>query len=316
MLDIGWSELLVIAVVLIVVVGPKDLPPMLRAFGKMTTRLRKTAGEFRAQFDEALREADMDDVRRTIDDAQRLNPANALREAINPLRQMGADIRSDLQRSTQVDHFPEDDSSRLPLADEPARPMTAEDLPPLAPLGDTLAKPQLPGSAAAAPVTAPVVKAAEAVTPVEKAPVKRVRKPKSDATATEVLTSEVSAPKVAKTAKATKAKAVSKPVKNLKPAAVTAPITQASVDADIAVSDSSPKTTTRTKRPAPTKGLPETVAVPALKKKTVSRKKTVAGEATASQPESRAPDTEKQDTSKQDTGNQDTGKQDTSKGEA
>mgnify|MGYP006156745257 CR=1 FL=1 len=55
MLDIGWTELLVIAVILIVVVGPKDLPPMIRAFGKMTKRLRQTAGEFRAQFDEALR---------------------------------------------------------------------------------------------------------------------------------------------------------------------------------------------------------------------------------------------------------------------
>ncbi|BCH54648.1 Sec-independent protein translocase protein TatB [Agrobacterium vitis] len=284
MLDIGWSELLVIAVVLIVVVGPKDLPPMLRAFGKMTTRLRKTAGEFRAQFDEALREADMDDVRRTIDDAQRLNPANALREAINPLRQMGADIRSDLQRSTQVDHFPEDESSRLPLADEPARPMTAEDLPPLAPLGDTLAKPQLPGSAAAAPVTAPVVKAAETATPVEKAPAKRVRKH----AAPDVLTSEVSSPKVAK---AVKAKAVSKPVKNLKPAAVTAPVTQTSVDADIAVSDKgAPSKTTRTKRPVAAKGLPETAAVPELKKKTASRKKTVPGETMASQPEPRAED--------------------------
>jgi sec-independent protein translocase protein TatB len=102
MLDIGWTELLVIAIVLIVVVGPKDLPPMLRAFGKMTSNLRKMAGEFRSQFDEALRESDLDDVRRTISDAQRLNPTNALREAINPLRQMGQEIKADLQRSTQV----------------------------------------------------------------------------------------------------------------------------------------------------------------------------------------------------------------------
>lgn len=102
MFDIGWTELLVIAVVLIVVVGPKDLPPMLRAFGKMTANLRKMAGEFRTQFDEALREADLDDVRKTISDAQRLNPTNALREAINPLRQMGQDIRSDLQKATQL----------------------------------------------------------------------------------------------------------------------------------------------------------------------------------------------------------------------
>jgi sec-independent protein translocase protein TatB len=102
MLDIGWTELLVIAVVLIVVVGPKDLPPMLRAFGKMTSNFRKMAGDFRAQFDEALRESDMDDVRKTISDAQRLNPTNALRDAINPLRQMGQDIKADLQKATQM----------------------------------------------------------------------------------------------------------------------------------------------------------------------------------------------------------------------
>jgi sec-independent protein translocase protein TatB len=107
MFDIGWTELLVIAIVLIVVVGPKDLPPMLRAFGKMTSNLRKMAGEFRSQFDEALRESDLDDVRRTISDAQRLNPTNALREAINPLRQMGQEIRNDLQKSTQMPSAPE-----------------------------------------------------------------------------------------------------------------------------------------------------------------------------------------------------------------
>jgi len=104
MFDIGWTELLVIAVVLIVVVGPKDLPPMLRAFGKMTQRARKVAGEFRAQFDEALREADLDEVRQTLTDAQKLNPVNTLREAMNPLRQMGNEIKADLQKATTVDN--------------------------------------------------------------------------------------------------------------------------------------------------------------------------------------------------------------------
>ncbi|EHS49038.1 Sec-independent protein translocase protein tatB-like protein [Rhizobium sp. PDO1-076] len=103
MLDIGWTELLVIAVVLIVVVGPKDLPPMIRAFGKMTKRLRQTAGEFRSQFDEALREAELDDLKKSVDDIRSLNPTNSLREAINPLRQMGQDIKSDLQKASRVD---------------------------------------------------------------------------------------------------------------------------------------------------------------------------------------------------------------------
>ena len=70
MLDVGWTELVVIAIVLIIVVGPKDLPPMLRTFGKMMSKMRGMATDFRHQFDEALREADLDDVRKTLSDAQ------------------------------------------------------------------------------------------------------------------------------------------------------------------------------------------------------------------------------------------------------
>ncbi|MCJ8147742.1 Sec-independent protein translocase protein TatB [Shinella sp. H4-D48] len=99
MLDVGWTEILVIAVVLILVVGPKDLPPMLRTFGRMVTKMRGMASDFRQQFDEALREADLDDVRKTIGDAQKLNPLNTIREAVNPLRQVGDEIKSDLQKS-------------------------------------------------------------------------------------------------------------------------------------------------------------------------------------------------------------------------
>jgi sec-independent protein translocase protein TatB len=103
MFDVGWSELLIIAVVALVVIGPKELPATLRTIGKMTARARKVAGDFRAQFDEAMREAELDDVRQTISDAQKLNPVNSLREAMNPLRQMGNEIKADLQRSTTVD---------------------------------------------------------------------------------------------------------------------------------------------------------------------------------------------------------------------
>lgn len=99
MLDIGWSELLVIAVVLIVVVGPKDLPPMLRAFGRMSRKFAAMAGDFRKQFDDALNEADMGDLRQTISDVRRMNPGNSLREAMNPLRQAAEEIRSDIRSS-------------------------------------------------------------------------------------------------------------------------------------------------------------------------------------------------------------------------
>lgn len=132
MFDIGWTELLVIAVVLIVVVGPKDLPPMLRAFGKMTQRARKVAGEFRAQFDEALREAELDDVRQTLSDAQKLNPVNSLREAMNPLRQMGNEIKADLQKASAA---PENKTEVPPAAvSAPTPSMSLPETPPLVPV--------------------------------------------------------------------------------------------------------------------------------------------------------------------------------------
>ncbi|MBX5158901.1 MULTISPECIES: Sec-independent protein translocase protein TatB [unclassified Rhizobium] len=163
MFDIGWTELLVIAVVLIVVVGPKDLPPMLRAFGKMTQRARKVAGDFRAQFDEALREAELDDVRQTLSDAQKLNPVNSLREAMNPLRQMGNEIKADLQKATVA---PENKTEVPPAAvSAPTPSMSLPETPPL-----------VPAPAQPEPVAAAIVQA-ETVAAKPKA----VRKPRAKA---------------------------------------------------------------------------------------------------------------------------------------
>jgi sec-independent protein translocase protein TatB len=158
MLDIGWTELLVIAVILIVVVGPKDLPPMLRAFGKMTSNLRKMAGDFRTQFDQALREADMDDVRQTLSDAQKLNPANALREAMNPLREMGNEIRNDLQKATAVPPLseigkkPENEAGESLLDD--LLPTPEMSLPETPPIGGAAPQSASPASAPASATAA------------------------------------------------------------------------------------------------------------------------------------------------------------------
>jgi sec-independent protein translocase protein TatB len=98
--DFGWSELLVIAIVLIVIVGPKDLPKMLRTFGKTTSNLRKMAGDFRRQFDEALKEAELDDVRKIADDMRGLDPRNQIKDVLSPLGKVGQDISSELKKAT------------------------------------------------------------------------------------------------------------------------------------------------------------------------------------------------------------------------
>lgn len=68
MFDIGWSEMLVIGVVALIVIGPKELPGVLRALGHWTTKIRRMAGEFQGQFQEAMREAEMADLKKQVDD--------------------------------------------------------------------------------------------------------------------------------------------------------------------------------------------------------------------------------------------------------
>lgn len=101
MFEVGYSEILVIAIVLIVVVGPKDLPKMLRAFGKAMTRFRQVSGDFRRQFDDALKEAELDEVRKTIDDVRKLDPRQQVRDVLNPLRSAAESIRNDVQNAVK-----------------------------------------------------------------------------------------------------------------------------------------------------------------------------------------------------------------------
>ncbi len=70
MFDIAWSELLVIMVVALVVIGPKDLPRALRVAGSWVRRARGIAAQFQGTVDAMVREADMQDVRRDLRKAQ------------------------------------------------------------------------------------------------------------------------------------------------------------------------------------------------------------------------------------------------------
>lgn len=106
MFEVGYSEILVIAIVLIVVVGPKDLPKMLRAFGKATTKFRQMSGDFRKQFDDALKEAELDEVRKTISDVRKLDPRQQVLDVFNPLREVGNSLRADVNRTLPTQAVP------------------------------------------------------------------------------------------------------------------------------------------------------------------------------------------------------------------
>ncbi|WP_082376560.1 Sec-independent protein translocase protein TatB [Ahrensia marina] len=95
--DFGWTELLLIAIVLIVVVGPKDLPRVLRGFSKTLGSARKMAGDFRKQFDDALSEAELDELKTLASDVRGMDPRSKIKDALNPLSEVGRDINDELK---------------------------------------------------------------------------------------------------------------------------------------------------------------------------------------------------------------------------
>ena len=66
MFDIGWSELLLVAVVAVLVIGPQELPVVMRNLGRIARRLQYVRYAFSQQFEDFLKESDLDDIRRQV----------------------------------------------------------------------------------------------------------------------------------------------------------------------------------------------------------------------------------------------------------
>jgi sec-independent protein translocase protein TatB len=98
MFDISWSEFLVIGVVALVVIGPKELPGVLRTLGQYTRKVRRMATEFQNQFQEAMREAEMADLKKEVDAmASDIKNYDPLKDVRGDVEAMGKDIESSLK---------------------------------------------------------------------------------------------------------------------------------------------------------------------------------------------------------------------------
>jgi sec-independent protein translocase protein TatB len=84
MFDFSWSEILLIGVIALVVIGPKDLPRVLRTVGQWTSRARAVAREFQLQIDQMVRDSELDDVRKTMNTALSTTPGQAMRNFVDP----------------------------------------------------------------------------------------------------------------------------------------------------------------------------------------------------------------------------------------
>lgn len=100
MFDIGWSELLIIGALLLVVVGPKELPKLMRTVGKYAGVLRRQANEFRNYFDEAMREAELDEIKKDMTDL-RNDVTSSVREATQDFENEFEDAKRELDAAAK-----------------------------------------------------------------------------------------------------------------------------------------------------------------------------------------------------------------------
>ncbi|CAD5263758.1 Sec-independent protein translocase protein TatB [Bosea sp. 62] len=90
MFDIAWSEMLLIGGVALVVIGPKELPGALRTAGQAIGKIRRMAAEFQGQFNDAMREAELTDLKKQVDDIGNSIQASTNFDPIDPMKDFGA----------------------------------------------------------------------------------------------------------------------------------------------------------------------------------------------------------------------------------
>ncbi len=97
MFDISWTEFLLIGIVALIVIGPKELPGVMRALGQWTRKIRSMANDFQNQFHEAMREAEMADLKKQVDDmTQDFSHFDPLKDVRADVESMGKDFEKSL----------------------------------------------------------------------------------------------------------------------------------------------------------------------------------------------------------------------------
>ena len=94
MFDIGWPEMAVVAVIALIIIGPKDLPRILRYAGRWAGKAQKVARDFRRNFDDMVRESELDEVKKSVEKASDFNPVKDIGNSIDPTGEIKEEIES------------------------------------------------------------------------------------------------------------------------------------------------------------------------------------------------------------------------------
>ena len=128
MFDITSSKLLILGIVALLVVGPKELPMLLRTIGKYMGMIRRQAAEFRSQFDDAMRESELDQIRKDVENLGK-EAESTLRDAESSLTKEISSVEQDVTSAldtTKPDAVPHDALNGLEALPAPAAIPTPE----------------------------------------------------------------------------------------------------------------------------------------------------------------------------------------------
>ncbi len=114
MLDIAWTELALVAGLILIVVGPKDLPKVLRTLAHYVRKVRRLAGEFQRGVDDMIREAELDDVKKQVDSVGRTNWNRELDKHIDPTGEVERGLRDDLKEAKKPVSLSDDGGAAKP----------------------------------------------------------------------------------------------------------------------------------------------------------------------------------------------------------
>lgn len=95
MLDLGWSELALIAVLAVIVLGPKELPQAMRTLGRWTRKIRGLAGDFQRHLDDMVRESELDEVKKSVEKIGRTDIGSEIDKAVDPDGSVSRSLRFD-----------------------------------------------------------------------------------------------------------------------------------------------------------------------------------------------------------------------------
>src|SRR5260370_40981142 len=115
MFDIGWGEFLVIGIVALVVIGPKELAGVVRTLGQSVAKRRRMAADFQNQFNEAMREAELVDLKK---DAEKMIESATSVASYNPLEKAGEELQKAVEAATTLP--PVASAIAPPAIDKPA----------------------------------------------------------------------------------------------------------------------------------------------------------------------------------------------------